>query len=171
MTAPVGGEAAKALARGVANEFRRRLLGEQLPRIARCVQMLGDDGVWRRPAPNCNSVGNLLLHLRGNTTQWILANFGVVADARNRPAEFAATEGASGAVLVEALGEVWRAACDAVDALSVSELLRERVVQQRYTETGLACVLHVLEHCSGHAGQIYAWTKQATGQDLRFYDL
>jgi len=32
-------------------------------------------------------------------------------------------------------------------------------------------VLHVMEHMSGHAGQIYAWTKQVTGKDLAFYDL
>jgi uncharacterized damage-inducible protein DinB len=162
---------AAQLARIVATEFRRRLLGEMLPRIRACVQRLGDAGTWRRPAPNCNSVGNLLLHLRGNTTQWILATFGALDDARDRPAEFAARDGAPGAELVDALAGVWQRACALVDGLSVDELLRERLVQGRYTETGLACVLHVMEHCSGHAGQIYAWTKQATGDDLRFYDL
>ena len=162
---------AAALARIVAGQFRRRLLAEQLPRLRVCVGMLGDAGVWRRPAPHCNAVGNLLLHLRGNTTQWILATFGAVDDARNRPAEFAATEGSTGAELLDALAAVWQRACDLVDGLSVAELLRPRLVQGRYTETGLAAVLHVLEHCSGHAGQIYAWTKQATGQDLKFYDL
>jgi uncharacterized damage-inducible protein DinB len=167
---PAAGDAA-ALARIVAAQFRRRLLAEQLPRIRACVRLLGDQRVWERPAPNCNSVGNLLLHLAGNTTQWILATFGAVDDARDRPAEFAATGGRSAEQLVDQLAAVWTRACDVVDALSVAELLRERTVQQRYRETGLAAVLHVLEHCSGHAGQIYAWTKQATGQDLRFYDL
>jgi uncharacterized damage-inducible protein DinB len=162
---------ATALARIVAAQFRRRLLGEMLPRLRACVQRLGGADTWRRPAPNCNSVGNLLLHLRGNTTQWILATFGEVADARDRPAEFAARDGAPGAELVAALADVWQRACALVDGLSVDELLRERLVQGRYTETGLACVLHVLEHCSGHAGQIYAWTKQVTGEDLRFYAL
>jgi hypothetical protein len=46
-----------------------------------------------------------------------------------------------------------------------------RTIQQRYRESGLQAVLHVLEHFSGHAGQIYFWTKQVTGQDLKFYDL
>jgi uncharacterized damage-inducible protein DinB len=155
----------------VAAEFRRRLLGEQLPRIRRCVELLGDEKVWLRPAPNCNSVGNLLLHLRGNTTQWILATFGAVDDHRDRPAEFAAQEGAPGGMLVDALGDVWQRSCDLIDRLPREEWLRERLIQGRYRETGLAAILHVLEHCSGHAGQIYAWTKQATGQDLRFYDL
>ncbi|MFY9345973.1 MAG: DinB family protein [Planctomycetota bacterium] len=165
-----GADAARLTA-GIAAEFRRRLLGEQLPRIRRCVELLGEQRVWARPAPVCNSVGNLLLHLRGNTTQWILATFGATADARNRPAEFAANEGSSGAELLAALADVWQRACDVVDHLPVAEWLRERVIQGRYRETGLQAVLHVLEHCSGHAGQIYAWTKQATGQDLRFYDL
>ena len=42
---------------------------------------------------------------------------------------------------------------------------------QGYAETGLSTILHVLEHSSGHAGQIYSWTKQVTGVDLAFYDL
>ena len=52
----------------------------------------------------------------------------------------------------------------------VAQLLAERTVQG-YPETGLSAVLHVLEHSSGHAGQIYAWTKQVAGVDLKFYDL
>ncbi len=162
---------AAALVRIVAREFRRRLLGETLPRLRACVDRLGDGGVWTRPGPTGNSVGNLLLHLRGNTTQWILATFAGEPDRRDRPAEFAARDGASGDELLAGLAACWTRACEVVDGLSVDELLRERTIQGRYRETGLAAVLHVLEHCSGHAGQVYAWTKQATGGDLRFYDL
>lgn len=164
-------DAAVRLARGVQAEFRRRMHGEYVSRIARCVEMLGEANVWRRPAQNCNSVGNLLLHLCGNVTQWILVPFTGRADERNRPAEFAATEGATGQDLVARLRTTIEAACAAVDGLDVDELLRERTIQQRYRETGLSAVLHVMEHMSGHAGQIYAWTKQVTGKDLAFYDL
>ncbi|HLQ38882.1 MAG TPA: hypothetical protein VK348_13820, partial [Planctomycetota bacterium] len=62
-------------------------------------------------------------------------------------------------------------ACLAVDRLGPAELLRQRPIQQQYQETGLAAVLHVIEHFAGHAGQIYAFTKQVTGRDLKFYDL
>jgi uncharacterized damage-inducible protein DinB len=160
-----------ALARGVAREFRRRLLSEQVPRLRKCAALLGEQGIWQRPSPNCNSAGNLLLHLIGNTTQWVLATFGEVADGRDRSAEFTASGGRSGAELVEQLARVYEQACDVVDAVTVEDLLRERTIQGRFRETGLSAILHVLEHSSGHAGQIYAWTKQSTGQDLRFYDL
>ncbi len=163
--------AAPKLARIVAAEFRRRLLDEHLPRLRRCVAALGDGGTWRRPHAHGNSVGNLLLHLAGNTTQWILANFGAVVDARDRAAEFAADGGMTGEQLLAHLESVYRRAVAVVESLAVDELLRERLVQGRYRETGLSSVLHVLEHCSGHAYQVYAATKQALGVDLKFYDL
>ena len=154
----------------IRDELRRRLVHEQLPRITRCAELLGDDGVWQRPSPNTNSVGNLILHLCGNTTQWIVAEFTGAPDRRRRDEEFSAAGGASTSELAAQLSAVYYRACDVVDALSVEELLAPRVIQG-YAETGLSAVLHVLEHSSGHAGQIYAWTKQATGIDLNFYDI
>lgn len=158
------------LAEIVRKEFRRRLIEEQLPRITRCAELLGDERVWQRPSPHSNSVGNLILHLCGNTTQWILAEFTELHDLRDRDAEFAADADRSVAALSTALDEVYHAACDTVDALSEEELLAPRTIQD-YAETGLSAVLHVLEHTSGHAGQIYAWTKQSLGVDLKFYGL
>ena len=143
---------------------------EQLPRITQCIELLGEDKVWLRPSPNNNSVGNLVLHLAGNTTQWILAEFTNLEDARNRDAEFDAQGGVGPSELAATLKRVYTDACDAVDGTTLEDLLAKRVVQG-YDETGLSVILHVLEHTSGHAGQIYAWTKQAAGIDLKFYDL
>lgn len=162
---------ADRLAQVVATEFRRRLLGEHIPRLSHCIRLLREDQLWQRQGIHGNSIGNLLLHLRGNVTQWILATFGATGDARDRAAEFAASGGPSGAELLAALATTYTAACDTVDGLSVAELLRERTIQGRFRESGLSAVLHVLEHASGHAYQIYAATKLLTGEDLRFYDL
>lgn len=164
-------DAAPRLAHIVAAEFRRRLLDEHLPRLRRCVTALGDERTWLRPHAHGNSVGNLVLHLAGNTTQWILANFGATTEARDRAAEFTADGGMSGEQLLSHLESVYRRAVAVVASLPIDEMLRERLVQGRYRETGLSSVLHVLEHCSGHAYQIYAATKQMLGVDLRFYDL
>ena len=159
-----------ALANGIAREFERRLVGEHLPRLRRCVELLGDERLWQRAGPTGNSVGNLLLHLAGNTTQWILAAFGELPDERARSAEFAADGGRSGTELMAQLDDVYRRAAKVVARLTPEALLAERRIQG-FDETGLSAVLHVLEHCSGHAYQVYAWTKQVTGVDLRFYDL
>jgi len=163
--------AADRLAHGVRAEFRRHMQQEYVARIGRCIELLDERDVWHRPNSASNSVGNLLLHLCGNITQWILATFDGRDDRRDRPAEFAARSGASGRELHQRLAAIVAEACDVVDRLSIDELLRERTIQARYRETGLAAVLHVMEHMSGHAGQIYAWTKQVTGKDLAFYDL
>ena len=165
------GNAAAALIADVQREFRRRLQGEYTERIGRCLELLDESAIWQRPSPACNSIGNLILHLCGNVTQWILVPFDNRADARDRDAEFAAVSGPVGQALLEQLSTTVAEACDVVDRLTAEELLAERLFQARYRETGLAAVLHVLEHFSGHAGQIYAWTKQTTGRDLAFYDL
>jgi len=166
--------AAEQLARGIAVEFRRRLLGEYVPRIRRCVGMLTEAQCWQKPSAHGNSVANLLLHLAGNVRQWILVTFAGESDQRNRPLEFAADAaqaGVAAAELMDRLADTASRACLAVDRLGPAELLRQRPIQQQYQETGLAAVLHVIEHFAGHAGQIYAFTKQVTGRDLKFYDL
>jgi uncharacterized damage-inducible protein DinB len=164
---------AAQLARALAREFRRRMLDEYVPRIARCVSLLTPEEVWRRPGPHGNAIGNLLLHLEGNTRQWILCGLGGRSDERVRSSEFAARQDTAPApgVLVERLRATVAEAVAVVEGLGPQDLLARRLFQGRYEETAVAGVLHVLEHFSGHAGQIYAWTKQMKGVDLRHYDL
>lgn len=162
------------LVTGIAREFRRRMLDEYVPRIERCVAMLGEARCWQRPGVNGNSVANLLLHLEGNMRQWILVTFTGEPDQRDRNSEFRASSAeqtSSPGELMQRLRQTVTACVAAVERLDAAALLRRYHIQQRYEETGLAAVLHGLEHFSGHAGQIYAWTKQLSGQDLRFYDL
>ena len=157
---------ARQFATGVATEFRAHVADEYVPRIGRCVELLTPEELWRRPGPHNNSVGNLLLHLAGNTRQWILAGIDGQPDARDRDGEFAATgaDTPAGAALVEQLRQT-------VDRLTPAEWLAVRRFQGRWDQTCLAAVLHVMEHFSGHAGQIYAFTKEVRGVDLKFWDL
>ena len=165
-------QTAAALAASIARAFRFHVVDEALPRIGRCVELLDESQIWQRHGDRGNSVGNLLLHLEGNVRQWILCGVGGAADARQRDAEFAATGVAEPSARCYArLSETTLEAAAFVDGLTADELLAQRTFQQRYPRPVVAGVLHVLEHFSGHAYQIYAWTKALRGVDLRFFDL
>jgi len=83
-------------------------------------------------------------------------------------AEFAARGGAGPAGLKQHL----RSAVDAAAALIRSlphSRLTERVTIQSYDVTVLEAIYHVVEHFSGHTGQVIFATKLLTGEDLGFH--
>ncbi len=167
-------ETDRALAHGIAQSFRCHVLDECVARIRRCVSQLTPEQIWHHPGPQTNSVANLLLHLAGNTHQWIIAGIAGASDTRDRDAEFAAlatADSPSPGLLLDQLEATVREAVTVVEGLSPADLLREYEFQRRFRLTGVAGVLHVLEHFSGHAAQIYAYTKLVKGIDLQFYDL
>ncbi len=165
---------ADAFARNLAAEFRRRMLDEYVPKIRKCTEILSEDQAWIVPGPFNNSVANLLMHLAGNVRQWILCGLGGEQDRRDRPFEFSGSRDQIDtpiAVLVDRLEETVRQAAAIVDNVTADRWLQEMTFQERYTESVVGAVIHVVEHFSGHAGQIYAITKQVTGKDLKFYGL
>ena len=151
------------------------MLEEYVPRIRHCVSLLDEDQLWARPGPHNNSVATLLIHLAGNVRQWIQVGIGDEPDLRNRDAEFQSTRDAApqaGSELMENLENTVREAVDIVAELGPINLLEVHTFQGgHYEDSLLGAVLHVMEHFSGHAGQIYAATKQTLGIDLKFYDL
>ena len=153
------------------NEFIDRSLHYlhlNTPRIEKCLSELSEEEVWRRPNEVSNSVGNLILHLCGNIRQYIISGLGQQPDTRTRSVEFTVTEGFSKAELLRKLNETLRVADTVIRAVDDESLLRARTVQG-FTLTGLAIILHVVEHYSYHTGQIAFWTKQLRNQDLGFY--
>ena len=83
---------------------RRKLLEQYWPRLRACVEPLTEEQVWWRPNEASNSIANLILHLNGNVTQWLVVSFNREADLRERPAEFNATGGITAAALLQRLG-------------------------------------------------------------------
>ena len=63
-------------------EIRRRLTGEGQERILKCLDLLTDEDIWYRPNAQSNSVGNLVLHLCGNVTQWLFSTMGGEEDTK-----------------------------------------------------------------------------------------
>lgn len=143
-------------------------LAQQCSRIEICIDKLTPDQVWARGNENANAVGNLALHLMGNVRQWILHGAGGEPDVRLRDSEFAARGGIDPSELKRRLRSTVDEACALIRALP-PERLCERIAVQRYDVTVLEAILHVMEHFSGHTGQIIFATKFLTGEDLGFY--
>ena len=144
-------------------------LRDNLCTIEKCLSLLTVDQVWTRPNAVSNSIGNLVLHLRGNVQQWIVSDIGQRAFARDRPAEFAQREALPINQILPPLQTTVDDAANVIAGLSASRLV-ERVVIQDYDVTVLSAVFHVVEHFSLHTGQIVYQTKILTGLDLSSYD-
>lgn len=151
----------------IRNEAIRRLREGQ-ERIRFCVQRLDDAQLWLRPNANTVSVGNLVLHLCGNVGQWINSTLGNRPDERHRDEEFNATGPMDKRALRERLDSTLAFAYDVIGGLGSADLERTWNVQG-FTETGLAIVLHVVEHFSYHTGQITLHTKLLLDIDTGYY--
>ena len=138
-------------------------------KLRHCVNALPRDAVWARPSKGSNSVGNLLVHLTGNVTEWILGGVGRQSIKRHRASEFAQTEGADAGTLLDNLEAVLRDADSVLAGLTVEDLERSIVIQDRDT-TVLGAIYHVVEHFSMHTGQIILMTKVQAPGEIRFYE-
>jgi uncharacterized damage-inducible protein DinB len=138
-------------------------------KLRHCVNALPRSAVWARPNQSSNSIGNLLVHLTGNVTEWILGGIGGRSITRYRAGEFAQSDGADGSKLLDNLEGVLREADDILAGLSEKDLDRSIVIQDRDT-TVLAAVYHVVEHFSMHTGQIVLLTKIYAPDKIHFYD-
>jgi len=130
---------------------------------------VGEDSLWKLPVKNGMALGNQLLHVCGNMTQYVLASLGQEADQRQRDSEFSTTEGCSKAELLQQLDVTVSRAIKTIQTTSPSEYLRVRKVQG-FEFSGVGVVLHAVEHFSYHVGQVAFWVKQLTEVDLGFYD-
>ncbi len=138
------------------------------PRIAKCLAELSEDEVWHRPNESSNSIGNLILHLCGNITQYIISSIGGETDNRVRDEEFAATGGFTIAELLNKLETTVLKAVTVIKNCDEESLLKVRNVQG-FTYSGIGIIIHVTEHYSYHTGQIALLTKMMKNKDLGFY--
>jgi uncharacterized damage-inducible protein DinB len=153
-------------------EFRgyaRRKLADLHAQVVRCAGLCSDAQLWHRANAHSNSIGNLLLHLRGNLMQWIVAGLGGREFDRDRPAEFAQRGPLPRGPMLDGLADAVSRA-DAVLAGLTDDALRQPFEIQGYRVTGLAAVFHVVEHFAFHAGQIVVMTKALRDCDLSLYD-
>lgn len=138
-------------------------------KIRHCVEALPRVALWARPNQGSNSVGNLLVHLTGNVTEWILGGVGGRSIQRYRAGEFAQRDGADAAKLLANLDTVLKDVDSVLAGLSEEDLERSLVVQERQT-TVMAAVYHVVEHFAMHTGQIIFLTKIYAPGKIHFYE-
>jgi uncharacterized damage-inducible protein DinB len=144
-------------------------LSQLIERIESCVDRLTIDQLWMRGSETQNSVGNLMLHLAGNVRQWILHGVAGEPDHRNRDWEFSTREKLSHAELKRTLRASVNNALALFESLPPEKLLERTSIQNYNNITKLRAIFHVVEHFSGHTGQIIFMTKWFTGEDLGFY--
>ena len=159
-----------SLAKAFIEQSRRLLKHDYLRKIRRCLDAMEEQDLWWRPNAASNSAGTLLLHLSGNVTQWIIHGVGGAADRRRRQEEFSELGGRGAEELYQALRAVVSKADAVLDQVQAGELGRRCRIQGLDVSVQQA-VYHVVEHFSGHVGQLIYIAKLRTGHDLRFYDL
>ena len=155
----------------IAKEFKEQIayrLDESIRMISISLKHLSEDDIWKRHNESSNSIGNLLLHLCGNITQYAIASLGNLEDKRDRDSEFEASDGFSKEELFRNLKNTVEEAKRILSNCSTSELMRKREVQG-FIFSGIGIAIHVTEHLSYHTGQIAFWTKLLKNKDLDFY--
>lgn len=154
-------------------EFAEHYWSEYLGKIERAVAPLTEDQLWwRGPGSNAagNSIANLLAHLHGNLSQWVLTGLGGQPFERHRDEEFAARPGPGAATKAELLASLAATVADCretIRGLSADELARLRKIQ-KYELDGYRALFHTIEHMSYHTGQIVLLAK-LQGAALDFY--
>lgn len=144
-------------------------MDESTRMIQKSLIEISEEELWLKPNESLNSIANLILHLCGNITQYIISSLGETEDIRNRDLEFSARKGASKMELLGKLEDTVDTAKRVVFDANIDQLLKTRSVQG-FSFSGVGIIMHAVEHYSYHTGQIAFWVKQLKNKDLGFYD-
>jgi len=129
--------------------------------LEKSIEGLEDPELNWRPSPNSNSIGNLIKHIAGSASFWILYVAGGLELNRDRPAEFELKEFRMVDLRVE-LNTV-KAQSDRVLTGLTDEILAQSKTfdmpwapsEGVHQATVHWCIMHAIEHTSGHTGQIF----------------
>lgn len=144
-------------------------LDESTRMIRKTFEILEDEDVWKKPNLASNTIGNLILHLCGNITQYAIASLGEQTDNRKRDAEFEVKGGWTKQELLKKLVDTVNLA-----KLTILNATEEQLLSKRYVQgfhfSGIGIIIHVVEHYSYHTGQIAFWAKLLKETSLGFYE-
>lgn len=129
---------------------------------------ISEEQLWQKPNASLNSIANLLLHLCGNITQYIISSLGEKEDVRERDLEFSTVGGLTKSEVFKKLEDTVDTAKRVIFDATPEQLIKIRSVQG-YSFSGVGIIMHAVEHYSYHTGQIAFWVKQLKEKDLGFY--
>ena len=129
---------------------------------------ISEEQLWQKPNTSLNSIANLLLHLSGNITQYIISSLGEKEDIRERDLEFSAAGGLTKSEVLKKLEDTVDTAKRVIFDATPDQLIKIRSVQG-FSFSGVGIIMHAVEHYSYHTGQIAFWVKQLKEKDLGFY--
>lgn len=144
-------------------------MDESTRMIKKSLQEVSEEELWLKPNESLNSIANLMLHLCGNITQYIISSLGETKDTRKRDIEFTASKSATKSEILRKLEDTVDTAKRVIFDSNIDQLIRIRSVQG-FSFSGVGVILHAVEHYSYHTGQIAFWVKQLKNKDLGFYD-
>ena len=144
-------------------------MDESTRMIQKSLDDITEDELWLKPNESLNSIANLMLHLCGNITQYIISSLGEADDIRNRDLEFTTSKSGTKTEVLKKLEETVNEAKRVIFDASMNQLLEVRSVQG-FSFSGVGVIIHAVEHYSYHTGQIAFWVKQLKNKDLGFYD-
>lgn len=151
----------------LANSIYRLDEGTRMIKIS--LESVSESDIWKKPNDSSNNIGNQIIHICGNMTQYIIASLEEQDDYRNRDEEFSMTGGFTKIQLIQKLEDTVNKAKLVLNGCNKRQLIKKREVQG-FNLSGIGIVIHAVEHYSYHTGQIAFWTKLLTNKDLGFYD-
>ena len=157
-----------AVALAFLEKSRSLLTSDYLPKIERCLDRVTGADIWWRPNEASNSIGNLILHLCGNVTMWIIGGVGALPFERHRQLEFDERRQISSDELRSRIRRVVQEADDVMSAVGPDDLLERRQIQG-YDVTVLEAIYHAVEHFGMHTGQIIVLSKARLGTHLNLW--
>ncbi len=137
-------------------------------RLVTCLDAIDNTRLWDDFAPNLASPGNLVLHLVGNLSQYVLKTLGGCDYYRDRSKEFADKPSLDREALKSLLFQTVDACRAVVERLDEEELCWSYIVQGQ-ERTGYEILVLAIEHFGYHTGQFAWFTKYLFGGEIDFF--
>ena len=126
--------------------------------IRSCIEQLSEEQLWWRPNEQSNSVGNLVLHVRGAVMHFLCRGVGKLEYERDRAAEFAESSTVTKTQLLGMFDEMVEKAEQTFDKIDASRL-GEPSTEPAYYSVVFEDLFGIAIHLATHTGQIVYMTK------------